>query len=295
MAKARVIIKRRKAVRNTRKITKVMQMIASARYAKALRRATGTRPYVKKLGELIASVSQSVKALGEAAELPLLQERAKKTNRTLVLVITSNRGLCGGYNGGVLRLATQTIRELEEAGQTVELHVAGKKGVAYFKFAKREMAGTNTTIGENPKYPDVEVMAEQFMQQYLDGNVDGVKVVSQRFISVGQQKPGVTELLPLTGIAGDAAATGTRVAYEFSPSPVQLLGELLPVAVKVALFQGFIEANVSEHIARMVAMKAATDNADKLTKRLTQEYNRARQTQITSELSELMGGVEAMK
>ncbi len=298
MAKARVIIKRRKAVRNIKKITKVMQMIASARYAKALRRATGTKPYVKKISELVASVSQSVKASGASVDHPLLRPRTNKTNKVIVLVITSNRGLAGGYNGGVLRLASLTLRDLEAAGQTAELHVSGKKGIAYFKFMRRPMAGTYTNIGDNPKYQDVEVLAEKFMQDYIDGKVDGLKVVYQRFISVGQQKPGAIDILPLSGLASSptaTAATTTQTSYEFSPPPAILLEELIPVTVKISIFQAFIEAAVSEQIARMVAMKAATDNADKMGKRLTQEYNRARQSQITSELSELMGGVEAMK
>jgi len=295
MAKARVIVKRRKAVRNIKKITKVMQMIASARYVKALKRATGTKPYVRKISELIASVAQSLKASGAAIEHPLLQERTSAANKVVVLVITSNRGLCGGYNGGVLRLAGHTIRDLETAGKTVDLHVSGKKGLAYFRFNRRAMAGTYSTIGDNPKFSDVEVLAQQFMQDYIDGKIDGLKVVYQRYISAGQQKPGVIDILPLSGLAGGEESAATPTPYEFSPPPALLLEELIPTAVKISLFQAFIEAAVSEQIARMVAMKAATDNAEKMGRRLTQEYNRARQSQITSELSELMGGVEALK
>ena len=296
MAKARVIIKRGKAVRNIRKITKVMQMIASARYAKALRRAQGTKPYVKKINELVASVAQSVRAGGSTIEHPLLQTRTKNAGKTAVLVITSNRGLAGGYNGGILRQATHAIRELETAGQTVELHVAGKKGIGYFRFLRRPVAATYTEIGDAPKYHDVEAIAEKFIQQYVDGQIDGLTVVYQRFISLGQQKPGAIAVLPFGGLAEAAAAGATSsVAYEFAPAPEILLADLLPRTIKISLFQAFVEAAVSENIARMVAMKAATDNADKLAKRLNQEYNRARQSQITSELSELMGGVEALK
>jgi len=300
MAKARVIIKRRKAVRNIKKITKVMQMIASSRYVKALRRATGTKPYVKKIGELIASVSQSVKASGAEVDHPLLRERTSKSGKTAVLVVTSNRGLAGGYNGGVLRLAMVTIRDLEAQGKTPLVYVSGKKGIAYFKFLRRDMAGTYTNIGDNPKYQDVEVLAEQFMKDYTDGKIDGLKVVYQRFISAGQQKPGAVDILPLSSLAAETvtkegAPKAATTLYDFSPEPTLLLKELIPAAVKASLFQAFIEAAVSEQIARMVAMKAATDNADKMGKQLTQEYNRARQSQITSELSELMGGVEALK
>lgn len=305
MAKAREIIKRRKAVRNIKKITKVMQMIATARYQKAYKRAIGTKPYVRKIAELMASVAHSVRMSGQFIEHPLLQEHAEKTNRTVVLVITSNRGLAGGYNGGVLRMAQETIRQVESSGSTPELQVSGKKGIAYFKFLKRPVAQTFTTVGDNPKYTEIEKLAEQYMQDYIKGRIDAVKVVYMRFISAGVQRPGVVDILPLSAIAGEdnqAAhppgghdAAPQQAAYEFSPSPQDMLEDLIPRTVKLTLFQAFIEAAVSEQIARMVAMKSATDNADKMAKKLTQDYNRARQSQITSELSELMGGVAALQ
>ncbi len=305
MAKAREITKRRKAVRNIKKITKVMQMIATARYQKAYKRAVGTKPYVRKIAELMASVAHSVKMTGKDLEHPLLEEHLEKANRTLVLVITSNRGLCGGYNGGVLRLAQETLRQVEAGGSTPELHVSGKKGIAYFKFLKRPVVQAHTAIGDNPKYQEIEKIAEQYMQDYIKNRIDAVKVVYMRFISAGVQRPGVIDILPLSAIAGDnnpAAhppgghdAAPQQAAYDFSPSPDEMLEDLIPKTVKITLFQAFIEAAVSEQIARMVAMKSATDNADKMVKKLTQDYNRARQSQITSELSELMGGVAALQ
>jgi F-type H+-transporting ATPase subunit gamma len=301
MAKARVIIKRRKAVRNIKKITKVMQMIATSRYQKAFKRATGTKPYVRKIGELVASAVQAVRAGGRNVEHPLLREPAEGAPRkTAVLVVSSNRGLAGGYNGSVLRLANNTLRELEAAGDSPELYVSGKKGIAFFRFLKRNIVQTYTAIGDSPKFTEIEEVAEYFMRQYQEGKITGLKLVYMRFISAGQQRPGVVDVLPLSGIAqadvpkgpGGAAAP---VPYDFMPSAESLLEELIPTVVKITVFQAFIEAAVSEQIARMVAMKAATDNADKMGKKLTQDYNRARQSQITSELSELMGGVEALK
>jgi F-type H+-transporting ATPase subunit gamma len=214
-----------------------------------------------------------------------------------VLVLTSNRGLCGGYNGNILRLAMATIRELEAAGKKMQLYVSGKKGMAYFRFQKREMTQTFATLGDNPKYAEIEALANQFMQDYIDGKISGLKIVYMRFISAGVQRAGVADVLPLGAIGGkaDEEAETQPTAFEFSPGPAELLAELIPSTVKITLFQAFIEAAVSEQIARMVAMKAATDAADKMGKKLTQEYNRARQSQITSELAELMGGVEAMK
>jgi F-type H+-transporting ATPase subunit gamma len=302
MARARIIIKRRKAVRNIKKITKVMQMIATSRYQKAFKRAVGTKPYVKKIGELLASVVEAVKASGKDVEHPLLKEPAAG-GRVAVLVVSSNRGLAGGYNGSVLRLANLTMKELEAKGETPELYVSGKKGIAFFKFQRREVVESYTALGDSPKFPEIEEVAEKLMKGYVDGRLSGLKIVYMRFISAGQQKPAVMDVLPLSGLGGEAVkgerAPGekapTPIIYDFIPSAEALLKELIPTTVKISIFQAFIEAAVSEQIARMVAMKAATDNADKMVKKLTQDYNRARQSQITSELSELMGGVEAMK
>ena len=298
MAKARVIIKRRKAVRNIKKITKVMQMIATSRYQKAFKRAMGTKPYVRKIGELVASAVQAVRAGGKQVEHPLLKEPAGE-KKAAVLVITSNRGLCGGYNGNVLRLASATLRELEAAGDKPELYVSGKKGSAYFRFQRRPIVQSYTTVGDNPKFTEIEQIAEQFMKAYQEGRITGLKIVYMRFISAGQQRHSIMDVLPLAAIAAaEQAVASVKVApvpYDFMPSAEQILEELIPTTVKISVFQAFIEAAVSEQIARMVAMKAATDNADKMGKKLTQDYNRARQSQITSELSELMGGVEALK
>jgi F-type H+-transporting ATPase subunit gamma len=255
---------------------------------------------VRKIGELVASAVQALRTSGKDVTHPLLKEvAAGGQRRTAVLVVSSNRGLAGGYNGNVLRLANQTIKELEAHGDTPEVHISGKKGIAYFKFLKRTAAQTYTTLGDNPKYAEIEQVAEAFMQGYREGRYTGLKIVYMRFISAGQQKPAVMDVMPLTSLAGAGAEAGaapaTPVPYDFMPSAEAILDELIPVVVKISVFQAFIEAAVSEQIARMVAMKAATDNADKMGKVLTQAYNRARQTQITSELSELMGGVEAMK
>jgi F-type H+-transporting ATPase subunit gamma len=309
MAKARVIIKRRKAVRNIKKITKVMQMIATSRYQKAFKRAIGTKPYVRKIGELLASAVEAVRASGAEISHPLLKEPKAGVKKTAVLVISSNRGLAGGYNGNVLRLANATLKELEAAGDSPELYVSGKKGGAYFKFLKRDIVQAYTNLGDNPKFIEIEQLANQFMKAYVDGRITGLKIVYMRFISAGQQKPAVMDVLPLSSIGGGEAEAAAPVAggtegdkkmhvpvpYDFLPSAEALLEELIPSTVKISVFQAFIEAAVSEQIARMVAMKAATDSADKMGKKLTQAYNRARQSQITGELSELMGGVEAMK
>jgi F-type H+-transporting ATPase subunit gamma len=299
MAKARAIVKRRKAVRNIRKITKTMQMIATAKFQKSLKRAVGTKPYSKKVRELVQELAANV---GDV-EHPLLRRpsEAEQKKKIALLVITSNRGLAGAYNGSVLRASMVFIREQVAAGNAIDLYVAGKKGISFFNFQKRPIT-QRVEVADPVRYADAETLANQFIEQFVSGQVDAVYVSYMNFVSASTQKPTVISLLPLAGVdaaekkAADASDSGFKrqVVYEFSPDPVTLLDELLPLTVRTALFQGFMDATTSEHVSRMVSMKSATDNADKMVKSLTMQYNRARKSQITTELSEIMGGVEAM-
>ena len=323
MAKARAIVKRRKAVRNIKKITKTMQMIATAKFQKSLKRAVGTKPYTLKVRELVRELARSVGNV----EHPLLRKvEGRGTGRVAVLVITANRGLAGAYNGNVLRLASSFIKRQESQGKQVDLYVVGKKGATFFNFQRRPILKRIDT-SDIPAFSEVLETADSFLSDFVDGRVDAVYVAYMNFISTGQQKADVMELLPLSGVdasgdalaqqhaerdaqmkagmlntgSGTSAVTGaahaydTQTVYDFSPEPKVLLDELLPLTVKAALFQAFLDATTSEHVARMVAMKSATDNADKMQKSLSLQYNRARQSQITTELAEIMGGVEAMK
>lgn len=297
MAKARAIVKRRKAVRNIRKITKTMQMIATAKFQKSLKRAIGTRPYTNKIRELVGELAATVGDI----EHPLLRRPhgSDTTHRVALVVITSSRGLAGAYNGNVLRAATAFITSQEEAGNKIDLHVAGKKGVSYFQFKRRPIT-QRLESSDAPRFADVQRVADQLMDQFTSGQIDGVSVAYMRFVSAGVQKPEVMALLPLASIEAATKPTGKEPprqlpVYEFSPDPKSLMDELLPRTVRSALFQAFLDATTSEQVSRMVAMKSATDNADKMVKSLTMRYNRARQSQITTELSEIMGGVEAMK
>lgn len=297
MAKARAIVKRRKAVRNIKKITKTMQMIATAKFQKALKRAIGTKAYSNKVRELVAELAQSIEDISH----PLLRRPGGKdqSNNVALLVITSNRGLAGAYNGSVLRTASHFIREQEGQRKKIELMVAGKKGASYFNFQRRPIA-QRFEVGDAPKYEDVEKIADMFINKFTTGQYDAVAVAYMNFQSAGVQKAEIMTLLPLGGIeapkpADHAKGPKVKAIYDFIPDAKTLLDELLPQTVKTALFQAFLDATTSEHVARMVAMKSATDNADKMAKSLTMQYNRARQSQITTELSEIMGGVEAME
>ena len=289
MANTRVIVKRRKSVRNIRKITRTMQLIATARFQAAFTRAVATRPYVERLAELVRSLSGAME--GELAH-PLMKAR-EGAKRDALLVITSNRGLCGGYNTNVLRAATAHLTEKPDS----DVYMVGKKGINYFRFLQRPMHERITHIGDVPRYDQVEPLAKTLMDRFIAGELASVHVCSMRFHSVSRQLPEVIRLLPISPEPQKAEATPDKHAptqYEFSPDPKELLAELLPATVRIRLFQCFTDAAVSEQVARMVAMKAATDAAADMIKSLTREYNRARQTQITMELLDIVGGANAL-
>jgi F-type H+-transporting ATPase subunit gamma len=298
MAKARAIVKRRKAVRNIKKITKTMQMIATAKFQKSLKRAVGTKAFSQKVRELVAEVAQNI---GDISH-PLLRRPAPgSAGNAALVVITSNRGLAGAYNGSVLRTASHFLRDNDGKKKKIDLFVAGKKGVSYFNFQRRPIT-QRIDVGDTPKYEDVEKIAKMFIDKFIANEYDEVYVAYMNFISAGVQKPELMALLPLAGVedakpkATSETKSGLKInaVYDFIPDAQTILDELLPQTVKTALFQAFLDATTSEHVSRMVAMKSATDNADKMVKSLTMKYNRARQSQITTELSEIMGGVEAM-
>ena len=297
MGKTREIKKRMVAVKNIQRITKTMQMIATAKFTSALARAKGTQPYTEKIRQLVGEVAA---AAGDV-DHPLIQGPSEKANRELLLVLVSDRGLCGAYNSNILRRAMEQIRALKRDGTEFDLEVVGKKAIAFFRYARVKVAQRHTQFGDKPGFAEVRRLAEQYMDAFVAGKYDAVRVVYMKFISNSRQTPEMMQLLPLStpkategeGATGDAADRSPL--YEFSPSSEELLGELLPASVKTALFQAFNDAVVSEHIMRMVAMKAATDNAGSLGKSLKRDYNRARQTQITTELMEVISGAAALE
>lgn len=290
MAKARAIVKRRNAVRNIRKITQTMQLIATARFAKTLQRATASKPYTEKLTEMISTLS----AAG-TIEHPLLTVNAGQ-ERSILLVITSNRGLCGSYNSAVLRLAIEQKKRLEQQRIVPSIEMVGKKGVGYMRFLRVEIASSITDVEDKIAYSRVAELADRFMSLYQNRQVARVDVAYMRYISAGSQKATVAQLLPIEPPQSDSTASAQKkIDFEFSPAPELLLARLIPEMVKIRLYQIFNEAIVSEQIARMVAMKSATDAAGDMIKFLTRQYNRARQGQITTELADIVGGAEAVK
>ena len=300
MANRRVLVKRRTSVRNIRKITRTMQLIATARFQAAFNRAMATKPFTKKLAELAADLSR---AAGNVSH-PLLE--TNDAPRSVLLVLTGDRGLAGGYNTSILRAAIEHMDRQQEAGITSDVHMVGKKGIAYFKFLRRPMS-EQTAIGDKPRFDQIEPIANALMDRFIRGEISSVHVAYMRFLSTSVQRPMVVQLLPLQPVAVETPQSSTTgqpgaqpsgrlgaIDYEFSPAPRQLLDELLPTTVRVLLFQAFNDATVSEQVARMVAMKAATDAAGDMIKALTRQYNRARQTQITMELLDIVGGANAL-
>jgi F-type H+-transporting ATPase subunit gamma len=287
MAKTREIRNRLKSVASTMKITRTMEMVATVRSKRAQDRLKGALPFYRQLADMAGRL---VKAGAEAVH-PLFRKPAQE-RRAVVLVLTSDRGLCGGYNARSIAAGRDEVRRLERQGIDVELHVAGKKGIANFRFRKREMARTLTGLDDRVRYTEVEPLAAEYMDRFLAGEVDAVYVTGHAYLSSSRQEPRTLRLLP---VEPPAAEEGAReVEFEFLPSAESILEELVPFEVKTALYTRILEAGASEQIARRIAMKLATDNAEEMMKTLRQRYNRARQTQITTELSDIMGGAAAI-
>lgn len=294
MANLRALVQRRKAVRNIRKITKTMELIAAARFKKALDRATEAEAYTRKIAELAADLAKSA---GDVTH-PLLVARPVK--KSVLLVLTSNRGLCGGYNGSILRASNEAVRATKEEGAELSLEVSGRRGINFFRFQGLPRSKEYTNFDEKPTFAEVDVVASRLIDLYVSGEIDRVQVAYMKFINAARQEAKVETILPLSSVSVEtrkptAAAPAAKIEYEFLPSAGDILEELVPVAFKVRLFKCFLDAAVSEQIARRVAMKAATENAGDLIKDLTRVYNRTRQANITKEISELIGGAEALK
>jgi F-type H+-transporting ATPase subunit gamma len=295
MANARALDKRRKSIRNIKKITRTMELIATARFKKAMDRAVASTAYTRRITAVVSDLARA----GLDVSHPLL-EAPETTNSAKLLVLTANRGLCGGYNGNVLRLAVKQLAELKNAVANVTLEVSGKRGVSGFKFRKQAIDQSFLQFDDQPQFAEVETIANRYLQEYAAGNLDRLDVAYTRFETVSRQTAIVETLLPLGKLEGSDTPVDKNVKqgasiYEFVPSAESILEEVVPTSFKVKLFKCFLDAAVSEQIARMVAMKNATENANEMIRNLSRTYNRARQSQITGEIMEVIGGVEALQ
>ena len=289
MANRRLLVKRLKAVRNIRKITRTMELIATSRFKKALDRATEAAEYTRKISEIVGDLGQANLKFSH----PLLEKHPEE-KRSVLLVLTANRGLCGGYNASVLRQTLSHLRTLRERGTEVSLEVSGKRGIKFLNFQRVAIAQSYTHFEDKTSFADVEVLASRYVDDYIAGRIDRLDVAYTRFESASKQFAVGESILPIASLSGVASSGSGEIDYEFLPSAEEILAEIVPAAFRAKLFKCFLDSIVSEQIARMVAMKGATENADEMAGSLKQQYNRARQAGITSELAEIIGGAAAL-
>jgi len=279
-------------VRNIRKITRTMELIATARFKKAMDRSIAARDYTTQLAKILENIA----SVGAGVVHPLLEIRP--TKRTAVLVLTGNRGLCGGYNSNVVRQSMAVLGQWK--GERVDTHVtvSGKRGLSALKFRGVGIAEQYTTFEDKPEFGAVAPIGQAYLAAYAAGEIDRLDVVYTKFHNIARQEAVTEMLLPLKppeAAGGEKPAQLASQEYDFYPSAESILEEILPASFLARLFKCFLDAAVSEQVARMVAMKAATENASGLIKDLSRRYNRARQSQITGEIMEILGGVEALK
>lgn len=287
MANPRALLKRRRSVSNTRKLTKTMEMVSTAKLARAQQAAVAARPYARKLQQVVAELAAASGALAH----PLLETRAA-VRKACVLLLTSDRGLCAAFNANLIREAARLEEELRGRGAGVEFITQGKKGhLALRRRGWREVK-TYLMVSDKPSYPRAEEIGNGLIQRFVRGELDEAHVVYSSFRSMLSQTPTVRMLLPLAAQPRPAAEAAAPVEYLYHPGAKQILADLLPLMVKTAIFTAMLESCAGEHSARRVAMKNATDAADEMIKTLTQHYNRARQGKITQEIAEIVGGAQ---
>jgi len=311
MAKPRELRRRIKSVQNTRKITKTMELVATSKLKRAQDRVVAARPYAAALAEVIGDLYSP-----ELAErFPLLRQPGAPgvSDRVALILITANRGLCGAFNANLIREARRRIDELEGEGATVALHIVGKKGITFFKFAKRPIASQRTDIGDKPTAAHAAELVGPLMAQFSAGALDAVEVVFAQFRSAVSTPPTVLRILPVSPPRartdpgrkpGDPGTPGLRPGsvgghrsanYILKPSAEAILEQLLPLYVRNQVYRALVETAAAFLGAQRTAMKNATDNAGEIIELLQRTYNRARQAQITQEIAEIVGGAEALK
>lgn len=297
-AQVRVLRQRVKSVRSTQKITKAQEMIATSRIAKAQAKVAAAAPYS-------AQITDVLTALASASTLdhPLLNER-DEPKRAGVLLITADRGLCGGYNSAVIKAAEELGALLRSQGKEPEIFVIGRKGLGYFTFRQREVAESWTGFSERPTYADAERATEALLPAFLAGSsgttpdgtrgIDEIHLVSTHFVSMITQRPQARRMAPMEIEYVESESADLLPSYEFEPSSDLLLDEMLPKYLKTRIYAALLDAAASESAARRAACKAATDNANDIIRNLSRQANQARQAQITQELTEIVGGADAL-
>ena len=270
-----------------------MELIAASRIVKAQQRVQAAVPYSDQITEVVKSLA----AAGGEARTPILEGRSEVRTKCYV-VMTADRGLCGGYNAGVLRATEGEIKADVLAGKDYAIIAIGRKAETYFRFRGYKIAATFSGFTDNPTYVNAKVIGQDVMRRFLDGEVDSVEIVYTRFISAGSQEVLRRPLVPLdrdlVAVDSETAQKGAAAGYEFEPEPSTILDTLMPRYVEARIYAALLNAAASEHAFRQRAMKSATDNAEELIKTLSRIMNRARQDSITTEIMEIVGGAEAL-
>lgn len=293
MAKSKALKGRIRSVTNTRKITRTMELVSTSKLKRAQDRVIATRPYAEALRGVIADL-----VTPELAErFPLLRQPAPPAKggptRAAVVLLTSNRGLAGGFNANLIKEARRRVEALEAAGYTVDLHAVGKKGVGFFKYLGRPLATARLDVSDNPTPDHAIELVTPLMEAFERGELASVELVYAAFVSALSTPPTVIRILPVEAPAANAG--GVRADYILRPDAGELLGRLLPLYVRNMLYRGLVETNAAEHGARRTAMKNATDNAGEILDVLKRTYNRQRQAAITQEIAEIVGGAAALE
>jgi F-type H+-transporting ATPase subunit gamma len=289
-AQLRVVRRRIRTVQSTQKITRAFELISASRLVRAQQRVDASRPYTNLITQALTSVANTEVTVSHA----LLESRAE-IKAAGVLVVTSDRGLAGPYNANVLRTAAELMARLQADGVEPRLYVTGRKGVAYYRFRRRELADSWAGVADRPDYDEAKQVADTMLQAFLDHEVDDLHIVFTDFVSAGTQRAVAQRIIPLVVEETTERPPEPIPMYIYEPDAQGVLDALLPRYVEARVFTAMLEAAASEHAARRRAMKAATDNANELIEDLTREYNQARQAQITQEIMEIVGGAEALQ
>ncbi len=298
MAQPRELRRRIKSGENTRQITKTMEMVATSKMKRAQDRVVAARPYAAALAEIIAELHDP-----ELVErFPLLRRPRKGEGggggirRAVVVGITSNRGLCGGFNNNLIKKTRARVAALEQEGAEVELQMVGRKGVGYFRYIGRQMGAEYQDITDRPTMDDAKRVIDPLMERFEAGDLDAVEIIFAKSVSAISTPPTAVRVLPVdVETAGDRQEGGAVANYILRPSAGEIVGAVLPLYVRNTMFRALVETAASEQGARRTAMKSATDNAGEMIDRLRRVYNRARQGQITQEISEIVGGAAALQ
>ena len=289
MAQARELRRRIKSVQSTRQITRTMEMVSTSKLKRAQDRVVGARPYATALAEVLGELY----APEYAERFPLLRQPEGGTiRRAGIVVITSNRGLCGAFNANLIKEGRRRLHDLEGQGAQVELHLVGKKGVNFFRFAKRAAASTRIDIGDKPTAAHAAEVIDPLVAAFAAGRLDAVEVVFAKFNSAVSTPATTLRILPITPPRTDGRQSAFFI---LKPSAEAILERLLPLYVRNQVYRALVETAAAEHGARRTAMKNATDSAGDMIDLLKRTYNRARQAQITQEIAEIVGGAEALR